>query len=122
MRVTEFGFSLGARAGHRCYSRARKVTRSNNAQADSGCAQSRHAMKLAVEVDQTVAVGAHANLRGLDEHHRVRAHFLQIDDPSLQARERVAQYGHAMRAFVPDGQAEARFHRQLREPGEVSRE
>lgn len=77
-------------------------------------------MEVPIEVDQSVAIRSHANARGLHEHHRVRADFLQIDDLALQAGQRVTQDRHTMCAFIPDRPAEAFFHRHLGHAGEVA--
>lgn len=51
--------------------------------------RARHPVKIPVEVNQAVAVGAHANLRGLHEHDRVRADFVEKPYNSQQMLERI---------------------------------
>ena len=47
-----------------------------------------HAVEQAVEVHQAVTRFAHADFGQLNEHHRVRTHFLALADPPFELHQR----------------------------------
>jgi len=57
-------------------------------------------MKIAIEVDQAVAVVAYHHIGDFHEHHRVRPNRLPLDNPPFQAREGICQDGRAKEPAV----------------------